>query len=107
MLMIDFKAVVIYKFIYSSLIILLMQCFSFNRAIAQPVTVPAVDLNRYMGEWYEIASFPQRFQKGCHRTKAIYTLHEKGYVHVLNKCNRDSLNGKETSVDGKAFVVKN
>lgn len=28
-------------------------------------TVPNVDLNKYSGKWYEIASYPQRFQKGC------------------------------------------
>ena len=28
-------------------------------------TVPYVDLKKYAGEWYEVASFPQSFQKGC------------------------------------------
>lgn len=34
---------------------------------AQPLqTVPNVDFKKYAGKWFEIASFPQRFQKGCH-----------------------------------------
>ena len=70
-------------------------------------TVPGVDLNRYAGKWYEIASFPQSFQKGCHGTTAEYTLSEKGYVIVENRCYRDSLNGKQSYIKGKAFVVKN
>jgi apolipoprotein D and lipocalin family protein len=70
-------------------------------------TVPFVDLSKYSGKWYEIASFPQSFQKGCHCTTAEYTLSEKGYVIVENKCNRDSVKGKLTSIKGKAFVVKN
>ena len=36
-------------------------------------TVTHVDLERYTGTWYEIASYPQRFQKGCTATTAIYT----------------------------------
>lgn len=70
-------------------------------------TVPYVDLDKYAGKWYEIASYPQRFQKGCHCTTAEYTLGDKGYVIVENRCNKDSVNGPETSIKGKAFVVKN
>lgn len=70
-------------------------------------TVPSVDLNRYMGKWYEIASFPQRFQKGCECTSAEYTLSTKGYVIVENRCNKSSKKGKESYIKGKAFVVEN
>ncbi len=79
-----------------------------NNALSQTLeTVPNVDLKRYAGKWYEIASYPQRFQKGCHCTTAEYTLSEKGYVIVENRCNRDSVNGKQSYIKGKAFVVKN
>ncbi|MDZ4708036.1 MAG: lipocalin family protein [Saprospiraceae bacterium] len=70
-------------------------------------TVPNVDLNKYAGKWFEIASYPQRFQKGCHCTTAEYTLSDKGYVIVENRCNRDSVNGKQSYIKGKAFVDKN
>lgn len=70
-------------------------------------TVPHVDLNKYAGKWYEIASYPQRFQKGCHCTTAEYTVSEKGYVIVENRCNRDSINGRQSYIKGKAFVEKN
>jgi len=69
-------------------------------------TVPYVDLNKYAGKWYEIASYPQRFQKGCHCTTAEYTLSDKGYVIVENRCNRNSVNGKQSYIKGKAFVEK-
>ena len=86
----------------------LLLMFSHNKIPAQPPqTVPSVDLRRYMGQWFEIASFPQRFQKGCQNTTAFYSLDEKGYVRVKNRCNKDSPDGKESSVTGKAFVVKN
>ena len=76
--------------------------------MAQTVqTVPYVDLKKYAGKWHEIASFPQRFQKGCTSTTATYTLTDKNYVVVENSCNKDSVDGKESSVQGKAFVEAN
>jgi len=76
-----------------------------NSAFPQSLTtVPIVHLDRYAGTWYEIASYPQRFQKGCHCTTATYTPSEKGYMVVENRCNRDSVNGKPSYIKGKAFV---
>jgi apolipoprotein D and lipocalin family protein len=72
---------------------------------AQPLqAVPQVDLQRYAGLWYEIASYPQRFQKGCHNTTAQYTPTTHDYILVQNQCNKDSLNGRQSSVLGKAFI---
>ncbi len=68
-------------------------------------TVPRVDLARYMGTWYEIASYPQRFQRGCTGTTATYTLRPDGSVQVVNRCARDSLDGKVTVARGRAKVV--
>jgi apolipoprotein D and lipocalin family protein len=70
-------------------------------------TVSNVDLKKYVGKWYEIASYPQRFQKGCNCTPAEYTLSEKVFVIVENRCNRDSINGKQSYIKGKAFVEAN
>jgi apolipoprotein D and lipocalin family protein len=76
---------------------------------AQPPlkTVEQVDLQRYAGTWYEIASFPNRFQAGCQATTATYTLSSEGHVVVENRCRRDSLNGPRSYIKGKAFVVPN
>jgi len=85
------------------LIISIYMTTSFTQATTL-LTVSSVDLNKYSGKWYEIASFPQRFQKGCHCTTAEYTLSDKGYVIVENRCNKDSVNGKQSYIKGKAFV---
>src|SRR3954466_14181397 len=91
-----------------SLTILVLLVMTTTTSNAQKLeTVPHVDLNKYAGKWYEIASYPQRFQKGCNCTTAEYTLSEKGYVIVENRCNKDSVNGKQSYIKGKAFVVKN
>jgi apolipoprotein D and lipocalin family protein len=70
-------------------------------------TVPFVDLARYAGKWYEIASFPQQFQKGCYGTTAEYTPTDKGYIIVENRCNKDGFEGRRNYIRGKAYVEKN
>jgi apolipoprotein D and lipocalin family protein len=94
----------------SILALQIMLMISTNSCMAQTpalVTVPYVDLEKYTGKWFEIASFPQRFQKGCHCTTATYTLHKKGHVVVENRCRKNSTTGKISYVKGKAFVEPN
>ena len=64
--------------------------------------VPHVDLEKYLGKWYEIAHLPARFQEGCSETTATYTLSKNGNISVLNECRRK---GKVTQAKGKAKVV--
>lgn len=58
----------------------------------QPLaTIAALDVPRYMGTWYEIAKFPNRFQKQCVGfTKATYSALPDGRLQVLNRCRIDS-----------------
>ncbi len=64
--------------------------------------VPHVELEKYLGKWYEIAHLPARFQEGCTETTATYTLSKDGNVSVLNECIR---NGRVKQAKGKAKVV--
>lgn len=67
--------------------------------------VPQVDLERYLGTWYELASYPQRFQEGCTGTSATYTLRSDGEIDVLNKCRKGALDGPEDIAEGRARIV--
>jgi len=67
-------------------------------------TVKYVDLNRYIGVWYEIARYPNRFQKGCVGSRATYSLRSDGKISVLNECNEEGTN-KLRQAKGKAWVV--
>jgi lipocalin/uncharacterized protein YbjT (DUF2867 family)/ligand-binding SRPBCC domain-containing protein len=50
-------------------------------------TVPFVDLDRYAGDWFEIARFPNRFQRSClGDVRAQYTKRDDGRVDVVNRC---------------------
>lgn len=52
-----------------------------------PRTVESVDLRAYMGTYYEIARFPNRFQTRCAGdVTATYVLREDGRVDVINRC---------------------
>nr|GMC61343.1 temperature-induced lipocalin-1-like [Ipomoea batatas] len=60
-----------------------------------------LDVERYMGRWYEIASFPSRFQpKDGVDTRATYTLNPDGTVHVLNETWSG---GKRGFIEGTAY----
>jgi apolipoprotein D and lipocalin family protein len=64
--------------------------------------VSHVDLERYLGKWYEIAHLPFRFEDDCTDITATYSLSKDGNVSVLNECLR---NGKLKQAKGKAKVV--
>jgi apolipoprotein D and lipocalin family protein len=61
-----------------------------DRGAAPPlVPIRALDVPRYMGAWYEIAKYPNRFQKDCAGfTSAHYSLQPDKTVQVLNRCRR-------------------
>lgn len=68
-------------------------------------TVDHVDLERYTGLWYEIAAFPQRFQRGCTATTATYALREDGELDVVNRCRKGSPDGPEDVATARARIA--
>lgn len=63
--------------------------------------VRGLDVERYMGRWYEIASFPSRNQpKDGENTRATYSLKPDGTVHVLNETWSG---GKRGYIEGTAY----
>ena len=65
--------------------------------------VAALDLNRYLGEWYEIARFDHSFERGVEQAKAVYTLREDGTIKVENSGIKD---GKPKTAVGKGKRTK-
>jgi len=64
--------------------------------------VPYVDLNKYLGKWYEIAHLPFKFEDGCSNITATYALNKNGGISVLNECSK---NGQTKQAKGKAKIV--
>lgn len=84
----------------------LIFCFLFSAGSlnAEPTTVPSVDLQRYLGKWYEIGTIPQSFQKGCQCVTAEYSLREDGQIGVINSCRKDAPTGKLKLAKGRAKI---
>ena len=57
-----------------------------------------VDLGRYVGEWYEIATTPSQQQSFCSGTRAIYEAGDAGRINVTNQCYQGSLDGRMQEV---------
>ena len=66
--------------------------------------VSSVDLERYLGTWFEIASTPMFFTRGCHASTATYSARDDGDIRVVNACRRGGLDGEPSQVEGKAWV---
>ena len=75
-----------------------------NAAVPQPAK--PVELNRYLGRWYELARYEAGFQKDCEAVTADYSLLENGQVRVLNRCRQGAIDGPVKQSEGKAKVVE-
>lgn len=60
------------------------------------------DTERFLGNWYEIARFDHRFERGMEQTKAAYTLQKDGTIKVLNTGMK---NGKPKQSEGRAKLT--
>ena len=76
-----------------------------NVMTAELKVVPYVNLERYLGTWFEIARYPHRFQEGCVASKADYAIAPEGKIQVYNECRQGSMEGPVKSVRGKAKAV--
>jgi len=65
--------------------------------------VPALDLQRYLGRWYEVARYQHGFEKTLVGATAEYALRDDGKVSVLNSGFKKTLEGKYTDVKAVAW----
>ena len=72
-----------------------------NTAVPQPAK--SVDLQRYLGRWYELARYEQGFQKDCDGVSADYALRADGMISVLNSCRKPD--GTASQAKGRAKIV--
>ena len=67
-----------------------------------PEVVHSIDLDRYLGDWYEIAHAPNWFQRKCMRSLAHYEKIDATHISVLNTCLKE--NGRKSTISGYASV---
>ncbi len=86
------------------IIFILLSAFTLMAQNNEPKTVNHVDLQKYIGTWYEIAKIPNRFQKQCIKnTTASYSINDDGTLKVINSCEDDE--GEMDTAEGVAEVV--
>lgn len=87
--------------------IFLVACFASmfagcDSAVVDNSTVKSVDLNRYLGYWYEIAKFDHSFERGLEYAMAHYSLRDDGKIDVLNTGIKD---GRAKDAKGIAKIT--
>ena len=92
-----------------SILGLLLFSFGSSQVMAQQgdqsvKTIASLDVPRYLGTWYEIAKFPNWFQKKCvSNTKAVYAAKPDGNLRVLNSCK--TATGETSEAEGVARQI--
>lgn len=77
-----------------------------NRDGARPLTtVASVDVDRYLGRWYEIARFENSFEENCEGVTADYARRPDGLISVVNTCRVGSPSGEIKTATGRAKIA--
>nr|WP_315593077.1 lipocalin family protein [uncultured Cupriavidus sp.] len=74
-----------------------------NAAVPEPAK--PVDLDRYLGKWYEYARYENGFERGCEGVTAEYAKRDDGLISVRNTCHEECADGKSRTSEGRARVV--
>jgi apolipoprotein D and lipocalin family protein len=85
-------------------VLFVLGCTNTNSQMLDKTTVKELDLNRYLGKWYEIARFPHSFEKNLVGVTATYSLRDDGKIRVLNQGYKNTLDGELSIAEGKAKI---
>jgi apolipoprotein D and lipocalin family protein len=83
------------------IIVLFTACSSKNPPLQ---TVEKVDLQKYLGTWYEIARYEHFFEKDCKNVSANYSMMDEETIKVINRCTKIQTNEKKEAM-GRAYAV--
>lgn len=90
----------------ATIIMMTVSIFSFfsccSTLTVDNTAVKNVDLNRYLGQWYEVARFDHSFERDMEQCTANYSMREDGKIKVLNQGIK---NGKWKTSEGKAILT--
>ena len=83
------------------MVLLFTACSSKNPPLQ---TVQKVDINRYLGTWYEIARYEHFFEKDCKNVSANYSMLDEQTIKVVNRCTNMLTNEKKEAI-GRAYAT--
>jgi len=75
-----------------------------NSNMIDKQTVKGLNVEKYLGKWYEIARFNHRFERGLQGVTATYSMREDGKIKVVNSGFKGSINGPKSEAIGKAKI---
>ena len=93
-----------------AMLIFALTAYAESRKQVNTTTITSLDLEKYMGHWYEIARLDNRFERGMTNVEAHYSLLPDGKIHIVNSGYRDGTHhetigrGKTTSQVGRLRV---
>ncbi len=74
-----------------------------NKSVPQPAK--AVEIDRYLGRWYELYRYDAPFQKNCEAVSADYSRNQDGSIRVVNSCHKGAVDGPVKTATGRAKIV--
>ena len=86
-----------------ALLFVTISCKGQNSMIDKTV-VQELDIERYLGTWYEISRFDHKFERGLVGVTATYSYRKDGKIKVVNTGFKETLDGKRSDVTGKAKI---
>lgn len=86
-----------------ALLFVTISCKGQNSMIDKTV-VQELDIERYLGTWYEISRFDHKFERGLVGVTATYSYREDGKIKVVNTGFKETLDGKRSDANGKAKI---
>ena len=87
--------------IIASFTLLFTACSSKNPPLQ---TVEKVELNKYLGSWYEIARYEHFFERDCKNVTANYSMIDSETIKVINRCTKIQTNEKKEAM-GRAYAI--
>lgn len=82
---------------------LFLNCSAQKKRIDKTV-VKQLDIQKYLGSWYEIARYDHSFERGLVGVKANYSMRSDGKIKVINSGFKNTLKGEYTEATGKAKI---
>jgi apolipoprotein D and lipocalin family protein len=76
-----------------------------TRTLAPPVPAKTVDLDRYLGRWYEFARYDSWFEHNDEGVTAEYSLRPDGLIRVVNASRSGGPTGRVRRAEARARVV--
>lgn len=95
--------------LFLSVVVVLLSCGNQEgkSKMINKSTVSKLDIQRYLGTWYEIARFDHSFERGLVGVTATYSLKDNGGILVINQGYKTTFDGRLSIAEGKAKFTDN